>query len=356
MSNINTKEENDYNNKKDIQSQAQLNKQKIALKQDQNASNTIMCRILSELENLVLHLGYKYEKGRYFEYYATKQKNIEDIIYQIILQMTIFESSYKNFKKNNPNRQYEYPKNLSQKEIIEIVNNWKNFLKNKKNKKTKANDDSYESYYDEFLNILKNNNLSNSFKKEFDNLEENSEAISKDELKRVMNSGVIASSLTNEKNKEIEKEIMEKGDFSINVVIGGKRDDNPYFKNTEKYDHKFNELKSKLENYLDLSLGYLEFYALLNSDKNSNFHIKYINNIKDEFEKDVLSKYSTYLHKFYEKNNKIYNDYSYEIPKDKLDKIKSDIERWKKYIKEEKAKNELEDAIKCIYNNEEPLK
>ena len=105
-----------------------------------------------------------------------------------------------------------------------------------------------------------------------------------------------------------------------------------------------------------MSLGYLEFYALLNSDKNSNFHIKYINIIKDEFEQDVLLKYSNYLHKFHKKSNKIYIDYSYEIPKEKLDKIKSDIERWKQFIKEEKIKNELEDAIKCICYNEEPLK
>ena len=33
--------------------QTQINKQKVSLLQDQNASNTIMCRILSELENLV---------------------------------------------------------------------------------------------------------------------------------------------------------------------------------------------------------------------------------------------------------------------------------------------------------------
>ena len=112
MSNLNKKEKQENKN---IQAQAQLNKQKIALKQDQNSSNTIMCRILSELENLVISLGYKYEKERYFGYYATKQKNVDDIIYQIILHMAIFESSYKNFKKLNPNNQYEYPNNLSKK-------------------------------------------------------------------------------------------------------------------------------------------------------------------------------------------------------------------------------------------------
>ena len=50
-----------------------------------------MCRILSELENLVVSLGYKDQK--LFDYYASNQHNIEGIINQILLQMTIFESS-----------------------------------------------------------------------------------------------------------------------------------------------------------------------------------------------------------------------------------------------------------------------
>lgn len=73
------------------QVQKQINKQKILLKQDQNSSNSLMCRILSELENLVVSLGYKGQK--LFDYYASNQHNIEGIINQILLQMTIFESS-----------------------------------------------------------------------------------------------------------------------------------------------------------------------------------------------------------------------------------------------------------------------
>lgn len=56
---------------------------------------------------------------------------------------------------------------------------------------------------------------------------------------------------------------------------------------------------------------YLEFYALLNTNKNSIFHIQYAYNIKDVFEKDSCSKYSTCLDKFNEKNQKICNDYFY---------------------------------------------
>ena len=46
--------QNYYNHQ--YQAQAQINKQKVALIQDQNASNMIMCRVLSELENLAIIL------------------------------------------------------------------------------------------------------------------------------------------------------------------------------------------------------------------------------------------------------------------------------------------------------------
>ena len=43
------------------QIQKQINKQVITLKQDQNASNTILCKLLAELENLAITCGYKGE-------------------------------------------------------------------------------------------------------------------------------------------------------------------------------------------------------------------------------------------------------------------------------------------------------
>lgn len=49
----------------------------------------------SELENPAFYLGYKGPK--YFWYYATTPKNNDDIINQILIQMKIFDSSYKHF-------------------------------------------------------------------------------------------------------------------------------------------------------------------------------------------------------------------------------------------------------------------
>lgn len=45
-----------------------------------------------------------------------------------------------------------------------------------------------------------------------------------------MNTGAIATCFKSEKYTDIENEIMEKGDYKVNVVIDGKREDNEFYK------------------------------------------------------------------------------------------------------------------------------
>ena len=286
------------------QVQKQINKQKILLKQDQNSSNSLMCRILSELENLVVLLGYKDQK--LFDYYASNQHNIEGIINQILLQMTIFESSYQNFIKKKPNKEYDYPYNLGYQDIINIVEKWKAFIPKRH--------EQYKSYYDEFLNVLKNKNLSEEFNKKFEDLDKNSNKLTKSELRKVMNAGSSAIGITNEKNEEIEKEISEKGDYKVKVVIGGDRKDNQFYKMADEDEKNFQELKNQLNKYLNSTLGYLQIYALLKvkSSKETNIEIKYIHNIKDkQFEDFIKNKYDLSLENYCKINKEIFNAHSY---------------------------------------------
>jgi len=81
--------------------------------------------------------------------------------------MTIFASSYKSFVKKNPNKQYEYPNNLKLEEIKKIIEDWKKSINKIKDKDKKL----YLNYYDEFLNIISNNDLSKNFNDEFEKLE-----------------------------------------------------------------------------------------------------------------------------------------------------------------------------------------
>jgi hypothetical protein len=344
-----------FNNqyKSQVNEQAQLNKQKISLIQDQNSSNTIMCRILSELENLAIILGYKGKT--YFGYYATIPNNYQHTINQIVFQMTIFESSYKNFVKNNPNKQYNFPNNLNFVNIVEIVNNWKNYLENKGRESNKECYKESIEYYDEFLNILTNNNLSKSFNKKFKELGKDSPQMTPSELRRVMNAGSAAICFTNEKYSDIEKEFMEKGDFKVNVVIGGNRKDNKFYNATDKYDSNFSKLKKELYENLYFMLGYLEKYVILNAYNNMikpNYSLQ-INDssIKKE---DVFSKYQKYLNNFYDINNKIYEECDFQIPNQERNKIEKDINGWKIKITNIEIKRELDNAIKVICKDKEP--
>jgi hypothetical protein len=347
--NGNNEEDSDSGSQKQIQS----NKQKVILKQDQNSSNQIMCKILSELESLAIDLGYK---GKIiFGFYSTKSKDKKGIIDQILLQMTIFASSYKTFVKKNPNKQYEYPKNLKLEEIKKIIDDWKKSINKIKDKDKKL----YLTYYDEFLNILSDNDLSKNFNDEFEKLDQNSKKTTNSELKRVMNAGVLGACYTNEKNNEIEEQINEKGDYEVNVVLNGKQEDNKFNKNMEKYDEHFNKLKTQLYEILDLLMGNLEIYALLKAKKKNDLNVKYANNLKNKnLEKTILSNFSKALEKYNNINNKLFQEFSFSIigeEKEKINKIKEDLEKWKNNVNDEEKILEFDEAIKCICEEMEPM-
>ena len=340
---------NQYPQNKDLyqysQALVQANKQKISLRQDQNSSNTIMCRILSELENLAIFFGY--DGPKIFGYYATNPKNFQDIINQILFQMTIFESSYNNFRRNNPSKQYEFPNNLTFQDIVILVNKWKSFVKKNKNH------DSYESYYNEFLNILSNNNLSKSFNKQFQDIDKNSPKMTNSELKRVMNAGSTASCYTNEKYNDIEKEIMENGDYKVNVILGGNRQDNKFYRNMDKYDKDFESLKNDLYNNLYLMLGYLELYVL--SKSINNIHRIFSKNIRNT-NVDAYSEYSKYFDQTYDIYDKIYKEYSFVIPQQEKQKIEENLKILKRNTNDLQAKNECKNVIDYICQNKIPVK
>lgn len=351
MGNYNGNNEEDFDS--GSQKQIQSNKQKIILKQDQNSSNQIMCKILSELESLAIDLGYKGEI--IFGFYSTKNKDKKGIIDNILLQMTIFASSYKSFVKKNPGKKYEYPKNLKLEEIKKIIDDWKKSINKIKDKDKKL----YLTYYDEFLNIISDNDLSKNFNDEFEKLGQNSKKTTNSELKRVMNAGVLGACYTSEKNKEIEEQINEKGDYEVNVMLNRKQEDNKFNKNMEKYDEHFNKLKTQLYDNLDLLLGNLEIYALLKAKKKNELHIKYANNLKNKtLENIILSNFSKALEKYNNISNKLFQEFSFSIigeEKEKINKIREDLEKWKNNVCEEEKIQEFDEAIKCICEEMEPM-
>lgn len=325
-----------------IRTQVHADKQLIALKQDQNSSNTIMCRILSELENLAFFCGYN--GPRLFDYYATKPKNFQDIINQILFQMTIFESSYNNFKKHNPKKQYEYPDNLNFMKISSIINNWKLALNNN------ASYAPYENYFNEFLNIISDNNLSKSFNKQFLNIDKNSSKMTNAELRRVMNAGATAICYTNEKYDDIEKEILENKDYRVNVILGGERKDNKFYNNMDNYDNKLESLKEDLHKEIELMIGYLELYVLVNAKNNHKIKKKYSKNINVKKNENIYELYSFYLNKAYNTYEIIYKEFSYTLPEQESKMFVNDILLMKSNTNVLGVKKECDNAINLIDN------
>ena len=330
--------------------QTQINKQKVSLLQDQNASNTIMCRILSELENLVWALQYQGKK--YFGFYATIPKNFQDIINQILIQMQIFESSFKSFKKANPGKQYIFPNNLQYSNIIDIVNDWKAFLTKKYNETKNSMFLEVSRYYDDFINIINEGNLSRSFKKEYDNLGKNSPPIDPNELRRIMNAGATATCYMNEKFSEIEEEVAKKGDYKINVVLNGDRKDNRFYNNLDNYDEALNNFKKDLENNLFNMLAYLEKFAILSMNPNLKIQPKYSKRIaiNTEDKSTILKKYLEFADSFYSLH--VSDEAGYKLPDNDINIICNDINCWRKYISNVEVKRELDNAINLMKRKE----
>lgn len=330
--------------------QITINKQEVVLKQDQNLSNSIMSKTLAELENLVILLGYK-EKAL-FNYYASKCQTKKEMVNQIVYQMTIFSSSYKSFVKNNPKKIYNFPENFKYENVVAIVNKWKSFLK-----KDKVNS-SLEKYYDSFLKILEGKGLDKYILEEFNNIDADSKPTTKEDLKRVLNAGAIANSITNEKNNEIEKDIMEKGEHKVTVVVGGKREDNRFNKQFEKGEDSFKKYKKELFNLFYSAIGYLELYIKIAS--NIENKSKYVDYIKEELKKDYLKKYEKYKEDFINMNLHIIEYYNYNFfDEKKLAKVESDLESWKikvnkdSYNKPKEIKKTIDNAIKVLCKGEE---
>ena len=343
-----------YGPQYNYQQQTYLDKQKVRLIQDQNSSNTIMCRILSELENLVINFGYPGKK--YFGYYSTMPNNFQDIINQVILQMKIFESSYKNFIKNNPNKQYIFPNNLQYMNVIEIINTWKAYLIQKAKETKNPAINNILRYYDEFINILSNGNLSLAFKNEFENLGKNSANISPNELRRIMNAGSTAVCYMNEEYSNIEEEVAKKGDYKVNVILNGDRRDNKFYNNMDKYDEKLNNYKKELYNNLYTMLGYLEKYSLSHLNQYKNIQTKYNKYINNNINKkeEIYNQYSFYLNLFYElyTSDKV----DFEIDEKEINNIINDISFWKNNITVVAVKKELDNAIMLLKKQYENLK
>ena len=109
---------------------------------DQVISNEIMLNSLAALENLAVLCGYNGQK--IFPYYSgnAQGNNINELVDIVMVQLELFRASHSDYSSNYTN--YDFPKNLTKEQIIQIISEWKKYIP----------DNNIKVFYDEILHYL----------------------------------------------------------------------------------------------------------------------------------------------------------------------------------------------------------
>jgi len=322
-----------------MNTQIQVDKSLLLLKQDQVCSNNIMCKVLAELEKLAFVLGYKGKP--IFSYYSNSQMNKEEIINQIAFQMNIFQISFQRFLRSH-NNQYEYPENLPLQTIINIINNWIAQIN-----QTNPN---YSIFFLDFLNLIKGNSLSQRCQMVFNNLGKNDEPMNKRELKQQLNNFTNAGAVIGDRLNEVEEEIALKGNYSHQIKLNKKREDNPLYQRLNKNQEIKGLYYNKCDTNLLYIMAYLEFIAF-SFDKNIKTKYQHVLTNKTPSAFTIKDSLNQKLDEFCEYYLKLEEYDGYEFPpKFSLVMIENQIKKWGKKIPDQGIKSIFFEVLKTLKN------
>ena len=271
--------------------QTTLNKQKLLQKTDQNFSNDIFARLLSTAENYANRFrnnnNYNYNYSNNFDYYDTlnsgKNKKKEELKKQLIFEIEVFKNSFQNYKKKY-NCDYDFPVNLNKSETIDYLLKWKNLVNLEDQK-----------YFESIIELITDGNTK-TFKNEIiENEKNNKNTIDPNLLMHYFPKfKYYGEKMRNNVIQQFEKN----GDFSSELVLGKKFEDDKNFQNFDIYSvFKDYEIKGKL--YIN-TFYFVYFEAIIeygkiigefteNENKNLNFNcnnkfkIAYHTNKDDNF-------------------------------------------------------------------------
>ena len=147
--------------------------------QTQSYSNSTMCHTLSAAENLAYRIclennnpnyifqffqGYKpilmdqyQDQNLIFDFYDSfdggKKKPIKDLAMQLIFLIENFKGDYSHYKSHY--QKYDYPSNLSQEQVCEIIFHWYNIIKRIELDNKMFRQYQFSKYYFNLLLVLK---------------------------------------------------------------------------------------------------------------------------------------------------------------------------------------------------------
>ena len=313
-----------------MQKQTVLNKQKL----DQAYSFGVMGNLFSALEWYAYRISGETIKPKdlrfnhYNNFNSGNKKGLDQLKNQIITQIEIFKFSYLIYKKDH--QKYNFPENLSEKDIVKEIEKWKNLIKNKSPDNLK--------YYDAILNIIQGNDVSfvDEIKKE---VIEKGEDPNKIDPKFI--TGPAAAILSHTDSLANDKNFIENGNkMDLDEENPGNEklqkigeDEQEKLKKSKELDDLFEETLSDLERIYNIDKKKevkdikLKYYKKDKSTSKLEEAIKYV---KDDFEKFTEKKeeYEKNCSKYYYKNQK-----EIKTIESHLKKLKENIKNTKKSLK-----------------------
>ena len=191
--------------------------------EEQAFSNDILCRMLSAAEcyhNRLLGLHNQQEIfGYYNGFNSGNTKNTEKLKKQFLHEIELFKSSMEDYYDNY--KKYDFPNNLSEKEVINIVKGWKNNIEINQGVRSEA------KYFESVIQLLRGN---------YHHIDYRSEIKAMNRGKVNKNGDVAYQLMYNvpyiqEKAERIAQQVREnasKGKVDIDVVLNGNKNINHF--------------------------------------------------------------------------------------------------------------------------------
>ena len=215
-----------------IKEQKQISKQTVTMHQDQALSNDIFARLLSVAENYAMRTKkntkssqkYNEQFGYYDTFNSGKNKNLNELKTQFLFEIEVFKISYQDFCKNYKN--YQYPNNYDKSKTISFLN-----------KLSQMVNESDKKYYDSIIQLLNHGNTK-SYENEIRESEKNKANKGKVDPKLLMNAFPLIQNVGEDIKKNVEDNVLKNGKHEVNLVIGGKNNDD---KKLKRINVKLNE-------------------------------------------------------------------------------------------------------------------
>jgi hypothetical protein len=223
------------------QYQKQLSKQTQLI--DQNFSNGIMLNALAALENLAIYYGYK---GKMiFDYYSgySRRNSEKELVNAVILQLEIFRSSHFNY--TSVYSSYDFPKNLTNEQVIKIVKEWKKIIPKK-----------IQIYYDEMLNYLYGNSDVSGISDKIEKKRKEMGPTTEEDLARIARAAPFVNTNMYKQMEKVKQSYEKNGDYDIKAHLNENQEENVDMKDLYNNDQKvaeqeryFNQIEENIESF-----------------------------------------------------------------------------------------------------------